>query len=71
MTSIQICANPNCREPYNASLVHLGGYCCSDCRREHQRGMANARPQPPVPPATWGRVSVNRKNGVDNRKSSG
>ena len=38
--------------------------------RDKRRDMANARPQPPVPPATWGRVTVNRKNGVDRKAQS-
>lgn len=66
MTSIQICANPVCREPYNADKVKLGGYCSHECRVDHQRAIAKLHP--PVPPATWReRPAVLRRNGKDNR----
>lgn len=74
MTSIQICANPVCREPYNADKVKLGGYCSHECRVDHQRAMnrhhLNWRPSNFMSDQHRERPTPNRVHGVDRKAQS-
>lgn len=71
MTSIQICANPVCREPYNADKVKLGGFCSVECRTEYQRQHRLVmRPSKFMGDPHRERPTVTRRNGVDRKVQS-
>ena len=64
--TLRKCANPLCEVLVTPNVAGAHQGCCSrECERQMHK---QARPQPPVPPATWQeRPAVLRRNGKDNR----